>query len=312
MEQAIKTFARSLGFTACGIVEAAPVDDATATAFRRWIAEGCHGEMGYMARNVEKRLDPTLLMPGCRSLIVVALSYCPAERIPDTEYQLSCYAYGRDYHEVVKEKLFRLMAFIRQMTGEALPCRAFVDTAPIFERYWAQQAGLGWTGRNHQLIIPHAGSYFFLGIIATSLALHADVPCPNRCGICHRCVDACPTGALATSVSTITFDARRCVSYQTIEQKSPIPSDISQKLVGRIYGCDTCQRVCPWNRFAQPTAEEAFRPSPELLSMKHADWHHLTPDRYATLFVHSAVNRAGYDGLMRNIRCAMNGEKDES
>lgn len=307
MEQAIKTLARELGFAACGIAEAAPVDAATAEGFRRWIAEGCHGDMGYMARNVEKRLDPTLLVPGCRSLIVVALSYCPSERIPDTEYQLSCYAYGRDYHEVVKEKLHLMMQGIPELN----PARAFVDTAPLLERYWAQKAGIGWTGRNHQLIIPHAGSYFFLGIIATGLVLHPDAPCPNRCGNCRRCVEACPTGALGMSGNTIAFDARRCVSYQTIEQKSPISSDFSLKMGNRIYGCDTCQRVCPWNRFAKPTAEEAFRPSPELLSMTRRDWQQLTPERYEALFAHSAVSRAGYEGLMRNIRCLTAQDENE-
>lgn len=306
-EDLIKARAHELGFQACGMAEAGPVNADTATAFKQWIAANHHGDMGYMARNVDKRLDPTLLVPGCRSLIVVAMSYYPARRQPNSTYQLSYYAYGRDYHEVIKERLYQLIDYLRGVSDrqpianggstETIVARAFVDTAPILERYWAQQAGIGWIGKNHQLIVPHAGSYFFLGIIATSVRLMPDTPCPNRCGMCHKCLDACPAGALHQDG----MDARRCLSYLTIEQKGPIPSAIAERMNGRIYGCDSCQQACPWNRFAIPTTESSFSPSEELLSLTPDDWRQLTPERYAALFPHSAIARAGYEGLMRNI-----------
>ena len=315
MESSIKSKALELGFAACGIAKAEAVDDDTRAAYERWIAENRHGEMDYLARNMELRLNPTLLVPGCRSIIVTAMNYYPAEHIPDGEWQIAYYAYGRDYHRVVKERLFQLLAYmdgLRREQGELPPYgeqRVFVDSAPVLERYWAVRAGLGWEGRNHLLIIPGMGSWFFLGLILTDLPLRPDIPLSSRCGTCHRCVDACPTGALTLRADgTTCLDARGCVSYLTIEQKSPIPSGFSSRLGGRIYGCDSCQKACPWNRFATPTAEPAFGPSSALLGMRRHDWQALTPEAYSSLFSGSAVKRAKYDGLRRNIDAAAQNE----
>lgn len=314
MEQTIRRMACSLGFAACGIAKAAPVDAQTADSYRKWIAEGRHADMDYLARNVDKRLDPTLLVPGCRSIIVVALNYYPAQRILADEYQVAYYAYGRDYHEVIREKLALLLSQLNVLRGIEdtrssnlqHAQRIFVDTAPILERYWAQQASIGWIGRNRQLIIPHAGSYHLLGILTTDLDLQPDSPCPNRCGTCHRCLDACPSHALSPDAP---LDARRCISYHTIEQKTPFSSDDSACFGHRIYGCDTCQTVCPWNRFATPTEEPNFQPNPQLLSMKRTDWQHLTKEQYDALFQGSAVQRAGYENLCRNIAAVSDNDK---
>lgn len=315
MESSIKSKARELGFAACGIAKAEAVDDDTRAAYERWIAENRQGEMDYLARNMELRFNPTLLVPGCRSIIVTAMNYYPAEHIPDGEWQIAYYAYGRDYHRVVKERLFQLLAYmdgLRREQGELPPYgeqRVFVDSAPVLERYWAVRAGLGWEGRNHLLIIPGMGSWFFLGLILTDLPLRPDIPLSSRCGTCHRCVDACPTGALTLRADgTTCLDARGCVSYLTIEQKSPIPSGFSSRLGGRIYGCDSCQKACPWNRFSTPTAEPAFRPSSALLGMRRHDWQALTPEAYSSLFSGSAVKRAKYDGLRHNIDAAAQNE----
>jgi len=245
-----------------------------------------------MANHTEKRLDPRLLMPGLRSIVCVALNYTPRRRIPESEYQLAAYAYGHDYHDVVKSKLHRL--------AQAIGCteyRAFCDSAPVLERYWAVQAGLGWIGRNRQLIIPHAGSMFFLGELFLDIEPTYDRPMRNRCGKCRACVDECPTHALEYG----SFRSGRCLSYQTIENRGAIPPDIAKAMNGTIYGCDRCQTVCPWNRFATPTTEPLLEPKPELLAMRKADWLNLTADDYRRLFKGSAVKRAKYEGLMRNI-----------
>ena len=316
MESSIKNKARELGFAACGIAKAEAVDAVTQAAYERWIEENRQGDMGYLARNLEKRFDPTQLVPGCKSIIVTAMNYYPAEQIPQEEWQIAYYAYGKDYHVVVKERLFQLLEYmnnLREQHGENAPFgeqRVFVDSAPVLERYWAQRAGLGWEGRNHLLIIPGMGSWFFLGLIVTDLALNPDSPLPSRCGTCHRCVDACPAGALTLHADgTTSMDARRCISYLTIEQKSPIPSDFSAHLGNHIYGCDCCQKACPWNRFASPTNENSFQPSDALLSMRREDWKTLTPEEYEGLFSGSAVKRAKYDGLRRNIETVAQSEK---
>ena len=307
--------ARSLGFTACGIAKAAPVDEVVQQRFRQWLAEGRQGTMSYLERNVEKRLNPTLLVEGCKSLIVVALNYYPQQRIPDNEYQLAYYAYGRDYHDVIRNKLTDLLTWLNGIRGLENSKtsnlihaqRIFVDTAPLLERFWAEQAGLGWIGRNHQLIIPNAGSFFILGVLTTDLEIQPDKPVESRCGICRKCLDACPTKALDEDAS---FDARRCLSYLTIEQKNAIPSDFSTCMGQCIYGCDSCQKACPWNHAAQPTTEPEFSPSPTLLNMKKEDWHTLRPEQYETLFEGSAVKRAGYEGLKRNISAVMANDED--
>ena len=312
----IKAEALRLGFFACGVAQARPVDPDTAARYRQWIASGGHADMNYLADNIDKRLDPTLLLPGARSIIVVAMNYAPARRIPDGEYQIAAYAYGSDYHDVLKRRLRQLGEKI-EVESEAsatehadahASLKVCVDTVPLLERYWAWQSGLGFIGRNHQLIIPHAGSMFFLGAIVTTLACdHYDSPMSPRCGTCHRCIDACPSGALKMAdgrwkMKDSTFDSRKCLSYQTIENRGDIDEALKDKLSDSIYGCDRCQQACPWNRFAQPTDIPELQPREELLLMRRADWQQLTVEQYRTLFRGSAVKRAKYEGLMRNIR----------
>lgn len=299
--QLLKKQATSLGFSACGITQARPVDDKTARCYREWIAAGRHADMQYLANNIDKRLDPTLLVSEARSIVVVATNYAPAQRIPDSEYQIAAYAYGQDYHDVVKQRLRQLVQSSPVLTQSAF--KICVDTVPMLERYWAQQAGLGFIGRSHQLIIPRAGSMFFLGEIVTSAVFDSyDEPMPCHCGTCHQCVDACPTGALSLDERLGTsFNSHRCLSYQTIENRDKIDEQIADKMGLNIYGCDRCQLVCPWNRFARPTEITEFRPQEELLMMRRKDWHRLDIDHYRALFKGSAVKRAKYDGLMRNI-----------
>lgn len=304
----IKAEAKSLGFFACGVARADAVDGSVADGVRRWLSDGGNAGMAYMANYTEKRLDPRLLMDGLRSIVSVALNYAPARRMPEGEYQIAAYAYGQDYHEVVKLRLRQLAERIAcHPDAKGAACRTFCDTAPILERYWAVKAGLGWTGRNHQLIIPHAGSMFFLGELFLNIDLAYDEPMPNRCGKCHACIDACPTRAIGDGE----FRADRCLSYLTIENRGGISRQAAAVMGDTIYGCDRCQQACPWNSFARPSNDPLLQPREELLRMTKNDWLHLTPDDYRRLFKGSAVKRAKYDGLMRNIRAAQQGKDDQ-
>ena len=269
--------------------------------------------MAYMANYTEKRLDPRLLVPGVKTILSLAMNYAPARPMPDGEYQLAAYAYGQDYHELMKDRL-------RELAGSLIPhpletgepategeIRIFVDTAPVLERYWAWKAGIGWIGKNHQLIIPRAGSMFFLGEIFLPFELDAyDKPMANHCGGCHRCIDACPTHALTDEIG---FDAARCLSYQLIENRGELSDEARSNMGDTIYGCDRCQQACPWNRFAMPNTEPALQPKPELLRMTKDDWHALTVEQYRALFKGSAVKRAKYEGLKRNIDATKPREK---
>lgn len=296
---AIREEALRLGFSACGFAKAEPVSEEMAGVLDCWTDNGYHADMQYMERNRHLRLDPTQLVPGCRTLIVVALNYYPKQLLPTEGYQIAYYAYGKDYHRVVKDKLNQLFAYIKTLIPD-VEGRAFCDTAPLLERYWAMKAGLGFIGLNRQLIIPGKGSYFFLGV----LAVDAEIGTPTlsikegvSCGSCKRCLIACPTGALTLDG----INCRRCLSYLTIEHRGPIPEDMAQKLGRRIYGCDTCQRVCPHNKNAQSTEENSFEISPAVAQLTTEEWQQLTPERYKELFRHSAMERAGYEGLMRNL-----------
>lgn len=313
----IKAEAKDLGFFTCGIARADRVDTDTEEELAIWLGNGLHADMAYMTNHMDKRLDPRLLMDGLRSIVCVAMNYAPAYRMPEDELQLAAYALGQDYHFIVKEKL-RLLAERLGLHSY----RVFCDSAPVLERYWAVKAGLGWIGRNHQLIIPHAGSMFFLGELFIDRETEYDSPIKNRCGKCHSCIDACPTGALSDSISDTSmnndkqyataFDSRLCLSYQTIENRMEIPQGIAMKMGNTIYGCDRCQQACPWNRFSTPSDEPRLRPKDELLNMTRDKWNRLTPEDYKRLFKGSAVKRVKYEGLMRNIRAVNNNLKENN
>lgn len=300
----IKAEASRLGFFVCGFAKAAPVTDAMRRHYLDWLAEGGNADMAYLSNHLDKRFDPRLLVPGVKTIVVVALNYFPAHRLPDGEPQIADYALGLDYHDIVKQKLRQLA----ENVGFA-DYRAFVDTAPVLERYWAVQAGLGWIGKNQQLIIPHAGSEFFLGELFITEELQPDEPKLNRCGTCHSCVDACPTHAVCLPIEHVEgygditkFDARRCLSYQTIENRGELSEEANAAMGDTFYGCDRCQHACPWNRFAKPCTEPLLQPREELLDMTRQKWDNLTVDDYRRLFKGSAVKRAKYEGLMRNIK----------
>lgn len=289
----IKAEALRLGFDVCGIAKAGPVDPETVTECNGWIGESRHGTMHYLERNRDKRYDPTLLVSGCKSIIAVAMNYFPAQAVDG----ISHYAQGKDYHKAVKERLFLLLKSINEVT--ACSGRPFCDSAPVLERYWAVKAGLGWIGRNRQLIIPGKGSWFFLGELLVDIELEPDTPfAANHCGNCRKCIDACPTGALSADG----FDARKCLSYLTIEHRGELPENCGEKMGNCFYGCDRCQALCPHNRFATPNSTPEFQPQAQLLEMTPARWRSLTENEYNGLFAHSAVERCGYEQLMRNIR----------
>lgn len=301
----IRKQALSVGFSACGVAPAEPVSNAFAEAYRRQLSQGHHGTMDYLARNLDKRFDPRLLHEGTQCVVSVAMNYFPQRQLAPSQYQFAWYAYGKDYHDVVRQRLSqlleRLQAFYPDLSG-----RAFCDTAPVPERYWAWRCGLGFIGRNSQLIVPHAGSCFFLGELFLTLPADAyDTPIASRCGTCSACIDACPTGALTPDG----VDARRCLSYLTIENRGPIPPEAADRMGQCIYGCDCCLKACPHNRFARPTDVPEFAPSDEFLAMTPEAWHTLTPELYRTLFRGSAVKRAKFDGLLRNINALRNKNK---
>lgn len=315
--ETIRAEALHLGFSACGFAKAGRVSEEMEARLHQWLANGGNADMAYMANHIDMRLDPRLLMPGVKTIVSVALNYAPARHLPDGEPQISAYALGKDYHEVVKAKLFSLAQFcMSSACGDTSGCsfRVFCDTAPVLERYWAVQAGLGWIGKNHQLIIPHAGSMFFLGELFLDIELPYDKPMPSRCGTCHRCVDACPTGALGGSWRSPRvqesetskrhsqfFDASLCLSYQTIENRGELSEEAKAAMGDTFYGCDRCQTACPWNRLAKPNTTPELQPNDELLHMTREKWHNLTVDDYRRIFKGSAVKRAKYEGIKRNI-----------
>lgn len=293
----IKEKAKKTGFDACGIAQVATADS-EALFFDRWLKEGNHAGMAYMENHREIRLNPAGLVEGAKTVISVALNYYPEQKLPPEAPHIAYYAYGKDYHFVIKEMLNELWSAVTGQTDTGT-ARFFTDSAPILERYWAWKAGLGWIGKNTNLIIPEKGSFFFLGEIVTSLeADHYDMPQKDRCGSCSRCLEACPTEALEGPRH---LNARKCLSYLTIENRGEIPAEQAACLGNRLYGCDTCQEVCPWNRFARPTRIEAFRPAPALFSLRKEDLKGFSREEYNRIFAKSAVKRAKYEGLIRNI-----------
>lgn len=295
----IKERALELGFSACGIARAAKAESEV-VHLDSWLAAGYNAGMRYMENHHDIRLNPDGLVEGARSVISVALNYYPKFRRDSSEPYISYYAYGEDYHVVVKERLRELWKSITENINEDAEARIFTDSAPILERYWAWRAGLGWIGKNTNLIIPGKGSFFFLGEIVTTLEVDCyDSPIESRCGECRRCLDACPTGALESSKR---LNANRCLSYLTIENRGEIPDEHAAMLGNRLYGCDTCQTVCPWNRFATPTEVEEFYPTEAVLSLDREQLSRLTKEDYNRIFAHSAVKRAKYEGLLRTIK----------
>lgn len=295
--QQIKDYAYSLGFDACGICKAESVAEEDGVHFSDWLANGYHSGMGYMANNADKRLDPRLLVDGARSVICVALNYYPDRKQPDSHPQFAYYAYGKDYHEVMKSKLQSLYNYVRDLIP-GVQGRFFCDTAPVLERYWAAKAGLGFIGKNSLLIIPKKGSYFFLGELIVDVELDYDRPLDLSCGRCTRCLDACPTKAI---VAPKVVNADDCISYQTIENKGDIKPDVVKNMSNRYYGCDICQKVCPWNKYAQAHSTEEFVASEALMDLSFDRLGSLTVEEYQQIFKGSAVKRAKYAGLKRNL-----------
>ncbi len=293
--ETLRHAALEMGFDACGFARAVPVKQWAVEQYDRWIADGCNDCMEYATKYREVRNDPRLLIEGAKTVISVAINYLPAIRQPENAPQFALYAYGRDYHEVVKERLIRLATYIEHATGcKSRPC---TDTAPIRERYWAQQAGIGFIGRNNMLIIPNRGSFFFLGELVTTLEVEPDEPCLLSCNGCNRCEQSCPGKALNGGKAA---DARRCLSCQLIERRGELPKWVNNVIGNRIYGCDTCQLVCPHNQIATPTVLQDFAPSEAFLSLTHNDIIGMTPSRFRHLFAHSAIRRTRLDGLRRN------------
>lgn len=298
----VKAEAYSLGFSACGVAPATSVSEENIHCYQQWIASKKHADMNYLENYAEKRFNPSLLMEGACSIVSVALNYYPAwQPDPNKQYEFAWYAYGKDYHDVMKARLKLLFeAICSHLPDKTVHGRIFCDTAPILERYWAWRCGLGWIGKNTQLIIPRAGSAFFLGELLLDKPFTTyDTPIKSRCGKCTRCLDACPTQALE---SPYRLNASHCLSYLTIENKEELPCGTAKTMGNCIYGCDRCQSVCPWNRMAQPTQIPEFQPSEAFQQLTHKQLENLTIEEYQHLFKGSAIKRAKYSGLMRNIK----------
>lgn len=296
-ETLIKQEAQRLGFHQCGISKAGFLEE-EAPRLEKWLNANMHGEMGYMANNFDKRLDPTKLVEGAKSVITVLLNYYQEETQKDpTAPKISKYAYGNDYHHVIKGKLRQLVEFITENIGE-VEGRAFTDSAPVLDKAWAAKAGLGWVGKNTLLIQPKSGSFFFVGELILDLELQPDQPIRDHCGTCTACIDACPTEAI---VAPQVVDGSKCISYLTIELKDAIPTEMKGQFEDWAFGCDICQDVCPWNRFSKPHSEPQFDPHPDMLDMTKRDWEELTEDVFRKVFQKSAVKRTKFAGLKRNI-----------
>lgn len=293
----IKAEAKRLGFLSCGIAKAGFLEE-EAPRLEKWLREGRHGQMTWMEQHFDKRLDPTLLVDGAKSVISVLLNYFPEQSQRDDSYHISKYAYGEDYHFVIKDKLRELLHSIQSEIGE-VNGRAFVDSAPVLDKAWAAKSGLGWIGKNSNLLSKQVGSFFFVAELIVDLDLVYDTPVADHCGSCTACIDACPTGAIITPY---VVDGSKCISYFTIELKDNLPIEMKGTFDDWIFGCDVCQDVCPWNRFATPHNEPAFNPHPDLLGMSKRDWEEITEETFRKVFRNSAVKRTKYSGLARNIQ----------
>ena len=293
----IKSEARRLGFESCGIARAAFLEE-EALHLETWLKKGYQGEMHYMENHFDKRLDPRKLVPGARSVISLLYNYYPEATQAGNTYKIAKYAYGEDYHQVIRSKLRELVASMQERLGD-FHARVFTDSAPVMERAWAKKAGLGWIGKHSLMINKKKGSYFFLAEVITDLELEPDVPfTSDHCGNCTRCIDACPTAAI---LPNNTIDSSKCISYLTIELKEQIPLSFKDKMEDWMFGCDICQDVCPWNRFSEPHNEPLFRPHPDLLDLSKREWEEMSEETYAQIFRRSAVKRVKYEGLRRTI-----------
>jgi len=298
VKQLITQKARDLGFFHIGFSKAEFLEE-EAPRLEQWLSKNYHGEMSYMANHFDKRLDPRLLVDDAKTVISLLFNYYTDQKQKDPEApKISQYAYGEDYHHVIKDKLKELIAFIQEEIGE-VNGRGFVDSAPVMDKAWAKKAGLGWIGKNANLITREQGSFFFIADLIIDLEIEADGPITDFCGTCTRCIDACPTDAI---VQPYLVDGSKCISYLTIELKDELlPREFAGKMDNWMFGCDICQDVCPWNRFSVLHNEERFQPTPQLLDLSKNDWHNLQEEGFQVLFQRSAVKRTKYQGLKRNI-----------
>jgi epoxyqueuosine reductase len=300
----LKNLAIRHGFQGVGISKAEFMEE-EAAKLEKWLSKGYHGEMAYMGNHFDKRVDPTRLVPGAKSVLSLMYNYYPVEKDSESSisekdnFKIGRYAYGEDYHKVVRRKLKSLVIELKKEIGD-FHGRVFVDSAPVMERDWAKRSGLGWIGKNTLLIHPKKGSYFFLAEIILDVEFEYDHPIRDHCGTCTRCIDACPTEAISSE--GIFLDASKCISYLTIELKSSIPESFRGKMQDWIFGCDICQEVCPWNRFSSSHHEEAFLPRENLKEMKKENWIEMTEEIFNDLFSKSPVKRAGFQGMKRNIQ----------
>jgi len=292
----IKAEAIRLGFMSCGISKAEFLE-AEAPRLESWLKQNMHGEMSYMENHFDKRLDPTKLVEGSKSVISLLLNYYPSQFQQDDTYKISKYAYGKDYHFVIKEKLKQLLQFIQQEIGE-VDGRAFVDSAPVMDKAWAAKSGLGWIGKNSNLLTKQVGSFYFIAELIVDLDLEYDLPVTDHCGSCTACIDACPTQAI---VEPYKVDGSKCISYFTIELKNELPNSYKNQFDNWMFGCDVCQDVCPWNKFSKSHNEPLFDPNPQLLNTSKKEWEELTKETFNEIFKKSAVKRTKFEGLKRNI-----------
>ena len=292
----IKTEAKRLGFLSCGISKADFLEE-EAPRLEKWLNKNMHGEMVYMENHFYKRLDPRKLVEGSKSVISLLLNYYPEETQREDAYKISKYAYGQDYHHIIKNKLRQLQEFITEEIGE-VNGRAFVDSAPVLDKAWAAKSGLGWIGKNSNLLTQQVGSFYFIAELIVDIELEYDHAVTDHCGTCTACLDACPTQAI---VEPYVVDGSKCISYFTIELKNELPNEMKGSFDDWMFGCDVCQDVCPWNRFSKSHNEPLFNPHPELLSMSKKDWEEITLEVFQKVFKKSAVKRTKFSGLTRNI-----------
>jgi len=293
----IKSEANRLGFLSCGISKAGFLEE-EAPRLENWLNKNHQGQMAYMENHFDKRLDPTLLVEDAKSVVSLLLNYYPSETQTEESFKISKYAYGQDYHFVIKEKLKELLFSIKENIGD-VSGRAFVDSAPVLDKAWAAKSGLGWIGKNSNLITQKVGSFYFIAELILDLDLEYDHATTDHCGSCTACIDACPTKAI---VAPHVVDGSKCISYYTIELKENIPYDMKGKFDEWMFGCDTCQDVCPWNRFSKSHSEPLFNPNPDLLSFTKKDWLEITEETFRTVFKNSPIKRTKFDGLKRNIK----------